>query len=148
VVQKPVEHRGNGGGVSEELPPVLDRSIRRKQGAGPLVSAHDQLKQVLTSAGWKLSHAKVIDDEEGWISQDGHRFFATSCNGGVGEFLEQGVGLAVQDFVALLDDRASNGLGDVAFPVPGGPRKSASSCLVTGTSECGAGRAIPSALSD
>jgi hypothetical protein len=59
------------------------------------VATHDQLKQVLASGGWELSHAKVIDDEEGWRSQDGHRFLATSCDGGVGELLEEGVGLAV-----------------------------------------------------
>ena len=50
-----------------------------------------------------------------------------AVEGGVGEFLEQDVGFAVEDAVALLDGGVADGLRRWLLPVPAGPRKSASS---------------------
>jgi hypothetical protein len=41
--------------------------------------------------------------------------FASSIDGSFGDFLQQGVGLAVDDLVAPPDDRVSNGLGDMTL---------------------------------
>ena len=46
-MEQGVEQCGDGGGVTEELPPVVDRTIRGEHGGGPFVAAHDQLEQVL-----------------------------------------------------------------------------------------------------
>jgi len=44
VVEEPVEQRGHGGGVAEELAPVLDRTIGRDQRRHGFVAAHDDLE--------------------------------------------------------------------------------------------------------
>ncbi len=46
VMEQAVEQRGDGGGVAEELSPVVDRPVRGEQRRRPLVAAHDQLEQV------------------------------------------------------------------------------------------------------
>ena len=45
VMEQAVEQCGDGGGVTEELPPVVDRTIRGEHGGGPFVAAHDQIEQ-------------------------------------------------------------------------------------------------------
>src|SRR6266545_4909959 len=47
VVEEPVEQRGDGRRVAEELAPVLDRAIRRDQSGGAFVAAHDDLEEIL-----------------------------------------------------------------------------------------------------
>jgi hypothetical protein len=43
VVEKAVEHSGDGRAVAEQFSPVLDRSVRRHQCARAFVTAHDDL---------------------------------------------------------------------------------------------------------
>lgn len=47
VVEEPVEEGGHGGGVSEELAPVVDGAVRGQEGGGALVAPHDHLEEVL-----------------------------------------------------------------------------------------------------
>ena len=49
--------------------------------------------------------------------------FARSIDGGFGEFLEQGMGLAVDHPIALLDGRLSDGLGKMTLPAAGWTEK-------------------------
>ena len=49
LADESVEQGRDDGGVADELPPVLDQSVRREDRGGPLVAAHDQLEQVLGS---------------------------------------------------------------------------------------------------
>ncbi len=44
VMEQSVEERGDGGGVAEEFPPVLDGTIRRDQGRRFLIPAHHELQ--------------------------------------------------------------------------------------------------------
>ena len=46
VMEKSVEHGGDGRGVAQEFAPIFDRSVRRQQGAGAFVAAHDDFQQV------------------------------------------------------------------------------------------------------
>src|SRR5262245_37408911 len=64
VMEQSVEEPGDGGGVSEELAPVLDRTIRSDQGGRLLVSAHHELEQILGRRLRELAHPEVIDDEQ------------------------------------------------------------------------------------
>lgn len=45
-----VEHRGDGGGIAEESSPVIDRTVRGEQGAGPFVATHDELEPSVFAA--------------------------------------------------------------------------------------------------
>ena len=47
VVEEPIQERGDGGRVAEELSPVLDWTIRSDQGGGSFVAPHDDLQQIL-----------------------------------------------------------------------------------------------------
>src|SRR3990172_5249310 len=44
VVEEAVEHCGDGGAVTEELAPVLHRTVGSQKRAGPLIAPHDYLE--------------------------------------------------------------------------------------------------------
>src|SRR5271155_5524909 len=44
VVQKSIEHGGDGGAIAQQLSPVLDGSVRGQQRAGSFVTAHDDFQ--------------------------------------------------------------------------------------------------------
>jgi Asp-tRNA(Asn)/Glu-tRNA(Gln) amidotransferase A subunit family amidase len=46
VVEEAIEHRGDGRGVSQQPAPVAHGAVRRDEGAGPLVPAHDELEKM------------------------------------------------------------------------------------------------------
>jgi hypothetical protein len=64
VVEQAIEQGGDGGRVAEELPPVMDRSIRSQQRGGPFVASHDHFEEVLGGGVRQLPHAKAVDDQE------------------------------------------------------------------------------------
>jgi hypothetical protein len=75
----------------------------------------------------KLPYAEIVNDRE----RDGRQLRQGRLPGAIDrslrDFLEQRVGLAVDDTIALLDRGAADRLREMALPVPGGPRKNASS---------------------
>ena len=121
-MEQAVEQGGDGGGVPEELPPVLDRAVGGEDRGGPLVAAHDQLEEVLGGGVGQLAHAEVVDDEQGDAGQLVEKGLAGVGERGLGELFEEGVRFAVDDAVALLDCGAADGLGDVALARTGGNR--------------------------
>src|SRR5882724_170959 len=46
VMQHAIEHGADGGDVAQQLPPVLDWSVRCQQCTDALVAAHDDLQQI------------------------------------------------------------------------------------------------------
>ena len=115
VMQKPVEQRGDRGGVAEQLSPLVDRPVGGEHRGGPLVAAHDQLEQVLGGGVGQLAHAEVVDDEQVRAGQLGEVVLAGLGERRLGEFFEEGVRFAVEDAVALLDCGAPDGLGEVTL---------------------------------
>jgi len=67
----------------------------------------------------------------GTVARSAQQLLPGAVDGGIGDLLDEGVSLTVEDTVALLDRAATDGLAIWLLPVPGGPRKSASSCLAT-----------------
>ena len=59
VMEQAVEQRGDGGGVAEQLSPVVDRAVRGEHRGGLLVALHDEFEQVLGGGVGQLSHAQV-----------------------------------------------------------------------------------------
>jgi hypothetical protein len=123
VVEQAIEDRCDGGGVPEELAPVLDGPVRGEDRAGALVPPHHEFEEVLGGGGRQLTHAEVVDDEQ----RDGRElveaFLACAIEDGVGDLLDEDVGLAVEDADALLDRRAADGLRQVALPRAGRPEE-------------------------
>jgi hypothetical protein len=62
MVQQAIEHGGDSGAVAEQLAPVFHWSVRCEQGAGALVTAHDDLQQFLGSGERQLAHADRVAD--------------------------------------------------------------------------------------
>ena len=118
-MEEAIQQRRDGGGVAEELAPVLDRPVRGEHRGGPLVAAHDQLEQVLGRGVGQLAHAEVVDDEQGHPGQLGQVVLAGLGKGRLGKLLEEGVGLAVDDAVALVDRGAADGLGEMTLACAG-----------------------------
>jgi len=119
MMQEPVEQRGDGGGVAEELSPLVDRTVGGEHRGGPLVTAHDELEQVLGGGVGQLAHAEVVDDEQVRAGELGEVVLAGVGERRLGEFFEEGVRFAVEDAVALLDRGASDGLGEMTLPGTG-----------------------------
>src|SRR5947207_13913438 len=124
VVEEAIEERADGGDIAEELAPVLDRPVRAEQGADPLVPALDELEEILGRGGRELPHPQVIDDEKGDSRELGHALAAGAGEGGVGEFLEEAVGFAVQHAMALLDERVAERLGEMTLARAGRAERS------------------------
>jgi hypothetical protein len=61
VVEQPVQHGAHGGGIAQQLAPVLDRAVRSQQHTGPLVAAHDDLQEILGRGLRQLAHAELVD---------------------------------------------------------------------------------------
>jgi hypothetical protein len=67
VVQQPIQEGGDGGGVAEELAPVLDGAVRGDERGGPFIAPHDDLEEILGGGLWELSHGQIVDDEQGIV---------------------------------------------------------------------------------
>jgi len=115
VVQQAIEHSADGGRVTEQFAPVLDRPIRGQHGAGAFVAAHDDLQQLFGGGEWQLAHAQIVDYDHRHSHQELHVLFARAIERSVGQVIEQGVGFAIEHAVALLDGGLSDGLRQVTF---------------------------------
>ncbi len=62
MVEKTVEHRAHSGGVTQQLAPVFDGTIRSQQCAGPFIASHDDLEQFFGSRQGQLAHPEIVDD--------------------------------------------------------------------------------------
>ena len=122
-MKQSVEHGGDGGGVAEQLAPVFDRSVGREQRAGAFVAAHDDLEEFFGGSRREFAHSEIIDDEQRNSGKQFHVFFACAIEGGVGDFAEQGVGLAIEHAIALLDCRQADGLGQMTLAGAGWAEK-------------------------
>ena len=127
VMQQSIQHGGDGGTIAEQLSPVFHWSIGGDQRAGTLVATHDDLQQFLGGDQGQLAHSKVVDDEQRHGGEQFHMLLAVAVKRGVCQFFQQDVRFAIHHAIALLDDSVSDGLGKWLFPLPAGPRKSASS---------------------
>jgi len=115
MMQEAIEQRGDGGVVTEQLPPVVDWSVRGKDGRGAFVAAHHQLEEILGGGMRQLAHAEVINDEERDRGQVVQICLPGAVQRGIRNFLDQGVCFSVHDAIALLDGGPSDGLSEMAF---------------------------------
>ena len=123
MVEQTVEHGGDGGGIAEQRVPVLDGTVRREDGAGPLIAAHDDLEQVLSGVGRELAHAEIVDDEQGHRGEFVHVLFAPFVEDGVQERVDQHVRLPIEHAGAWPNRRAPEGLHEMALAGAGGPQQ-------------------------
>ena len=124
MVEQAIQHRCHGGVVAEKFAPVFDRSIGGEERAGPLVPAHHQLEEILRRGAGKLAHSEVIDDEQRDFRQQLEVQSSAAIQLRVSKFLQQVVGLPVEDAMTLLlDSRPSDGLSDVTLSRAWGPKE-------------------------
>ena len=83
---------------------------------GALVPAHDHLQEILRRRRRELAHAEIVDDEQRHGLEEIHHLLSGAVDLRLGELLEENVGLAVEDAVALEDRRHADRLGEVALP--------------------------------
>ena len=135
MVEQTVQQRGDRGRVAEKLGPVLHGAIRRDQRRGAFVPAHDDLEEILGRGVRQPFHPEIVNEQErdgGDLREVG---LARAGELGVGELLEEDVGLAVEDAMALLDRGEADGLHQVALPGAGRPEEQA--VLVRGDEAAG-----------
>ena len=123
VMQQAVQHRSDRGCIPQQLSPILDRTIGSQQGTGTLISSHDDLQQFFSGSEGQLAHSQVIDDQQRHRFQKLQALFACAVDRSFSQVIKQGVGLAVEHAIALLDGRLADGLGQVAFAGAGRSKK-------------------------
>jgi hypothetical protein len=63
-MEEAIEQRGHGGGVTEQLAPVVNRSVRRQHGGRAFIPADDGLQKIFSGCVRQPPHAKIVNDEE------------------------------------------------------------------------------------
>jgi hypothetical protein len=111
MVQQAIEHGGDGRGVPKELPPVLDGAIRSEERGGPLIAAHHDLQKILGGGVRELPHAQIVDDEQRDSGEGRDVIVAGAGQLLLGEILEEHMGFAVQDAMAVPHGIPSNQTG-------------------------------------
>lgn len=114
-MQKAVEHGADSSNITKQFAPVFDGTIRCQQRAKTLVAAHDDFEQILGSRVWQLAHSKIVDDEQRNCGDRFHVLFTCAVGVGIGQFVEQNMGFAIQHFIPLQNGGLANGLGQMAF---------------------------------
>src|SRR5271165_973581 len=71
----------------------------------------------------QLAHSQIVDDEQGHGHQELHVLFVGAVERGLGQLIEQAVGLAVEHAVPLLDSGVADGLSQVALAGAGRTEK-------------------------
>ena len=57
MMEQPIEERGDGGGVAQQLPPIVDRSVGRQERRRPLVATDDDFKEIFSGGVRQFPHA-------------------------------------------------------------------------------------------
>ena len=114
-MEQPIEHGGDGGGVTEQLAPVIDRTVRGQDGRDAFVAPHDEFEKIFGCRGWQFAHAKIVDDQERDFSQLREEDPSGSVQRGVGDFLDEGMCLSLEYAMALLNGCPANGLCQVTL---------------------------------
>jgi hypothetical protein len=120
MVEQPIEESGDRCGVAQQLPPIIDRSVRGEDRGRAFVAAHDQLEEILSGGVRELAHAEIVDDQERDHGDFREVVLARAGERRLGEFFEQGVGFAIDDAIALENRGAADRLRQVTLPRPGG----------------------------
>src|ERR1022692_4704467 len=105
------------------LPQSSTKAVGGQHGAGPFVAAHDDLQQFFGGGEGQLAHSELIEDEQRHGHQKLHVLFAGAIEGGFGQVIEQGVGLAIEHAVTLLDGGLADGLRQVTLAGAGWAEK-------------------------
>src|ERR1700746_1172657 len=101
VMKKSVEHRGDRGGIAQKFSPVLNRAVRREQGAGAFVPSHHDLEQVFGSSCREFLHSQIVNDQERNRGEAFHLLFARSVESGVSNVIEERVRFTVEHAISL-----------------------------------------------
>ena len=65
MMEEPIEERGDGGGIAQQLPPVVDGSVGGEQRRRPLVATDDDFQEIFGGRVREFSHPEVINDQQG-----------------------------------------------------------------------------------
>ena len=123
MVQQTIEQRGDRRGIAEEFAPVLDGPIRGDERRRPFVPAHHRLQEILGRRVGQALHPQIVNDEKGDGGDLREVEFPRPGELGVGELLEEDMGFAVEDAMALLDGGEADRLGQMTLPGAGRPEE-------------------------
>lgn len=107
---------------------VLDRAVRDEERAGTFLAAHHEFQQVLGSRRRELPDPEVVDDEQRYVRERCEEVLARAGRWSRRRSLRADVrrrGRAPESPTG--SPRVRSPARDGSLPVPGGPRKSASS---------------------
>ena len=91
MVQKTIQHGGDGGTITKQFSPVFNGSVRCNQRAGSLVASHDDFQQFLGGGQRQLTHPQVVDDEKRHSGKQFHMLLSVAVQRGVCQLFQQDV---------------------------------------------------------
>lgn len=141
VVHESVEERGDDDDVSEEAGPVLQGSVGGDDGGGLLVTGHENVGELVTGLRGEPPEEEVVDEEQVGAADLSSELAKLTELAGLGDVLDEVMGLTVEDLVAALDGGGGQSLGDVALS---GAGRTGDVVLTTPRSWCST-RGIPCA---
>ncbi len=67
---------------------------------------------------WQLAHPKIVDDEERHSGYGFHVFLASAFSNRIAQVVQEHMGIAIEDLVALQDHGLANRLCQVTLDCP------------------------------
>src|ERR1039457_4371429 len=118
-MEKAVEHGAGGGGVTEQLAPVLDGSVGADHGGADLVAAGEDLEETLGPRRRQTEPSAGLADQQVSAGEPVHQLLASAQRRRFGEVLGEVEGGAVEDGVPGMDGGQRQAQADVALAEPG-----------------------------
>src|SRR3972149_4298990 len=97
MMHEAIEERRDHHHVAEEPGPILERPVRGDDGGGLFVPSHEHVGQFVACLGGELAQEEVVDQEQLGATDVGPQLPEVAEFPGLGDVLDELVGLAVQD---------------------------------------------------
>ena len=79
MMEKAIEHGGDGRTVSQQFAPVFHRSVGSEQSTGTFIASHDDLQEFLGGGDGQIAHAQIIDRRDPQGTDGTVVFMAATC---------------------------------------------------------------------
>ena len=100
---------------AQQSGPVVEGPVGGEDGGGLLVAGHEDVGQFVAGVGGELSEEEIVEQEQVGAAYLGSELAEVAELTGLGDVLDELVGLAIEDLEAALDGGGSEGFGNVAL---------------------------------
>ena len=88
-----------------------------------LVGIKNDLQQFLGGGRWKFAHSEIVDNEQRYGRETFHERLPCAVDRGFGEVIQERMGFPIDDAIALLEGRQTDGLSQMTLAGAGWAEK-------------------------